>query len=64
MNFIEDTEIKVHMGYDARNPDEKKKAEFIAKKMIPHIKAQRKELEKLFDKFMEMSLEELKEVFK
>lgn len=61
--FIPDIFLWVHMGYDSDIKGEYKKAEVIARHMKPHIDAKRRELEHMFDKFMELTLEDLQDIF-
>ncbi len=61
--FIPDVHIWVHMGYDTDITGEYKKAQVIADHMKPHIDAKRRELEHMFDKFMELTLEDLQDIF-
>lgn len=61
--FVPDVHIWVHMGYDSDIKGDWEKALLISKHMKPHIDAKRRELEHMFDKFMELTLEDLQDIF-
>lgn len=61
--FVPDTEIRVHMGFDNTIPGERDKAVFIAQYLIPHIKQQSKAMEAVFDGFMKFDIDYLQELF-